>query len=304
MTSTPDELDVAALAERHGLVRTTARPTLPAYVKQLWERRHFILAYAAARTTSTYAQSRIGQLWQVLTPLFNAAVYFFLFGVLLNTSRGVENFVAFLVTGVFIFTFTQRSLNNGAKSISGNLQLVRALHFPRAVLPLSFVLVEFKQLLISMAVLFVIIKATGEPITWLWLLVVPAMALQMLFNIGLSLVMARIGAQSADINQLLPFISRVWFYTSGIFYPTTRFTEHPSVPEFIKVLLSVNPPAVYIDLYRYALIESHNPISYPWLADGQNPMATTWMLAIAWAVVFLIGGFIFFWRREEKYGRG
>ncbi|MGH7577069.1 MAG: hypothetical protein ACREM1_18320, partial [Longimicrobiales bacterium] len=61
---------------------------------------------------------------------------------------------------------------------------------------------------------------------------------------------------------------------------------------------------VYIDLYRYALIESHNPISYPWLADGQNPMATTWMLAIAWAVVFLIGGFIFFWRREEKYGRG
>ncbi|MGH3516235.1 MAG: ABC transporter permease [Haloechinothrix sp.] len=304
MTRTPDEPGVEALAARYGLTRTTARPSLPAYVQQLWQRRHFIMAYASARTTSTYSASRLGQLWQVLTPLLNAAVYFFLFGVLLGTSRGVENFVAFLVTGVFVFTFTQRSLNNGAKSISGNLQLVRALHFPRAVLPLSFVLVEFKQLLISMAALFVIIKVTGEPLTLLWLLVIPAMILQMLFNIGISLTMARIGAQSADINQLLPFISRVWFYTSGIFYPTTRFTEHPSIPEFIKVLLSVNPPSVYIDLYRYALIDSHNPISYPWLAEGQNPMPYTWGLAAGWALVFLIGGFIFFWRREEKYGRG
>lgn len=304
MTATPDEPDLVALAERHGLIRTTARPTLTAYVRQLWQRRHFIISYASARSSSTYSASRVGQLWQVLTPLLNAAVYFFLFGVLLGTSRGVENFVGFLITGVFVFTFTQRSLNNGAKSISGNLQLVRALHFPRAVLPLSFVLVEFKQLMISMAVLFVIIKATGEPITWLWLIVVPAMLLQMLFNIGLSLVMARIGAQSADINQLLPFISRVWFYTSGIFYPTTRFTEHPSVPDFIKTLLSINPPAVYIDLFRLALIDSHEPISYPWLAAGQNPVPTTWALAVAWALIFLVGGFIFFWRREEKYGRG
>src|SRR5699024_8695291 len=103
--------DLATLAEQHGLTKTTARPSLPDYIRQLWGRRHFMRAYAAARSQATYSSSRLGQVWQVITPLLNAGIYFFLFGVLLGTDRGVDNFLAFLVTGVFAFTFTQRSIN-------------------------------------------------------------------------------------------------------------------------------------------------------------------------------------------------
>lgn len=292
------DVDAAQLAAQYGLMKTTARPTLPAYVRQLWQRRHFIVSYASARSTATYSASRLGQLWQILTPLLNAGVYYVFFGVMLGTKAGIDNFTAFLVTGVFVFHFTTRSLNNGAKSISGNLSLIRALHFPRAVLPLTFVLVELKQLLISMVALIGIVLATGEPLTWDWLLIFPAMLVQMLFNIGLSLSMARVGAGSADVNQLLPFISRIWLYMSGVFYPASRFIDHPSFPEWLKIIMQLNPGAVYIDLYRSALIISEYPHpSYPW---GLN----VWTLAVLWAVVFVVGGFIFFWRREERYGRG
>ncbi len=65
-----------------------------------------------------------------MTPLLNAAVYYFIFGVLLNTRHGVEDFVPFLVTGVFIWTFTSSSITAGTRAISGNIGLVRALHFP------------------------------------------------------------------------------------------------------------------------------------------------------------------------------
>lgn len=294
----PNHEDAVQLAEKYGLMQTTARPTLPAYVKQLWQRRQFIVSYASARSTATYSASRLGQLWQVLTPLLNAGVYYLFFGIMLGTRAGIDNFTAFLVTGVFVFHFTQRSLNNGAKSISGNLSLIRALHFPRAVLPLSFVLVEFKQLLISMVALVGIVLATGEPLTWQWLLVLPAMLVQMLFNIGISLTMARVGADSADVNQLLPFISRIWLYMSGVFYPATRFIDHPDFPAALKIIMQLNPGGVYIDLYRSALITSDYPHpTYPW---GLN----VWTLAVLWAAVFLVGGFIFFWRREERYGRG
>lgn len=132
MTEARNRSDGAALAERHGLVNTTARPTLGNYIDRLWQQRYFLLAYSSARSTSRYSTSRLGQLWQVLTPILNAFIYFFLFGVLLQTSRGVNNFVAFLVTGVFAFTFTQRSLINGAKSINGNLPLIRAPAHTRA----------------------------------------------------------------------------------------------------------------------------------------------------------------------------
>lgn len=283
------------LAARHGLIRSTARPTLVGYLKLLWNRRQFTLSYASARTAQTYSSSRLGQIWQVLTPLMQAGVYYLVFGLLLQMQRGVEDYEAFLVTGVFVFTFMQRSMNNGAKSISGNLSMIRALHFPRAVLPLSFVLVEFQQLIISMFVLFAFILAVGVPITPLWLLVIPAMLLQMLFNMGLSLLMARIGAGASDINQLLPFITRVWFYISGVFYEISRFTKH--APEFVQNILYINPGAAFLDLYRGILIDSHDPLPMPW---GLN----VWQVCAAWAVLFFIGGFIFFWKREERYGRG
>jgi len=283
-------LEPAALAAHYGLTRSTARPSLPEYIAALWQRRHFIVAFATARNIAAYTASRLGQAWQVLTPLLNAAVYFLLFGLLLGTRGGVENYTAFLVTGVFVFTFTQRSVQNGAKSISGNLALIRALHFPRACLPLSFTLVEFQQLLVSMAVLIAVVLLTGEPVTWLWFTLFPALALLMLFNVGLSLAMARVGALVGDVTQLLPFFTRTWLYLSGVFFSIEHFTrDHP---DWVQVVLSVNPAAVYIDLFREALLLEHDPIPYGWWLAG------------AWAVVAFVGGFVYFWRIEERYGRG
>ncbi|MCU6325990.1 ABC transporter permease, partial [Enterobacter quasiroggenkampii] len=112
----------------------------------LWARRHFITAFSTAKLTAQYSQAKLGQVWQVMNPLLNAAVYFFIFGVLLGTKKGVPDYIPFLVTGVFIWTFTQSSIMAGPRAVSGNLGLVRALHFPRAALPISFCLQQLQQL--------------------------------------------------------------------------------------------------------------------------------------------------------------
>ena len=64
----------------------------------VWQRRHFIVAYATARNVSMYTEARLGQLWQVLTPLLNSAVYYLIFGVLFKANRGISNYTAHLVT--------------------------------------------------------------------------------------------------------------------------------------------------------------------------------------------------------------
>src|SRR3954452_5873610 len=73
------------LARRHGLSTAGARPSVPAYLRQLWAYRHFIHTYADARVSSSLSKTRLGRLWQVFTPLTNAAVYYLIFGVILNT---------------------------------------------------------------------------------------------------------------------------------------------------------------------------------------------------------------------------
>jgi teichoic acid transport system permease protein len=54
----------------------------------IWQRRHFISGFATARNIAMYTEARLGQLWQVLTPLLNAGVYYLIFGLLLGTNRG------------------------------------------------------------------------------------------------------------------------------------------------------------------------------------------------------------------------
>ncbi len=135
---------------------------LLAYVRQLWARRDFIAAFATARLTAQYSQARLGQLWRVATPLLNAAVYYLIFGVFMNAEHDVPDYVPFLITGVFVWTFTANTLMAGTRAISGNLGLVRALHFPRASLPLSLALQQLQQLLLSLAALVAILLCCGE----------------------------------------------------------------------------------------------------------------------------------------------
>lgn len=295
---------LAKLAERYGLRRAMARPRFPVYLRQLWERRHFILTYATSRNVSKYSTSALGQLWQVLTPLLNAAIYWLMFGLILGGHKNIPNYPAFLLTGMFIFTYTQRSVTAGAKSISTNLSLIRALHFPRAALPLAYTIQELQQLLVSMGVLLVLLVITGEFPTWYWLLLPLLLLAQTMFNIGASLTMARVGSSVRDMSQLLPFIMRTWLYASGVFFSiqdkvvghlnpvTGHVTGGAGLPQWVANVMYLNPAASFIEFGRDILIYDQAPRG--------------WVLAscVFWAVFALLFGFWYFWRAEERYGRG
>jgi teichoic acid transport system permease protein len=287
--------DLSAYAVRHGLTVSGARPRLGTYARRLWSRRHFVTAFAAARLTSQYGRTRLGRLWQVLTPLLNAAVYYLVFGELMNTKDGVDDYVPFLVTGVFVWSFTQNTLMTGARSVSGNLGLVRALHFPRAALPVSYALLQLQQLLVSLGVLAVILVCCGQPPRPAWLLAVPALTLQAVFCTGLALVLARLTARTPDLAQLLPFVLRTWMYASGVMWSMAHLLRDDSVPDGVRVLLEANPAAVHLSLVRYALIDGYGTAGLP-------PHA--WALAAGWALLAGLGGFVYFWQAEERYGRG
>ena len=328
----PDQ-DLGELARQSGLKLSGARPTLPSYLAALWQRRHFIFGYATARNISMYTDAKLGQIWQVLTPLLNAGVYYLIFGVLFNTSRAVNHFPAFLLVGVFVFAFTERSIVTGSNVMRANLQLIRALYFPRASLPLAYVIVELQQMLIGMVVVVVAMLASEQWPTWYWLLLIPIAVLQTMFNVGAALIVARLGGSLADVSELIPFFLRISRYFCGVMYLT--FTLTWNRPNWIQWVLSLNPFAVYISLFRVAFMSSYRqdmpgnaPYNYQqchtflthqgdkipgtttqnfsWLASC-HPVVTNhdiWAAAIGWGVVFFVVGIVFFWQAENKYGRG
>ncbi len=314
---------LAALAVKYGLRPSSARPGLFNYIRTVWDRRHFIVAYATARNVSMYTEARLGNLWQVLTPLLNSAVYYLIFGILFQANRGISHYTAYLVTGVFIFSFTERSIVVGSTVMRANLSLIRALHFPRACLPLAYVMVELQQLLVSMVVLFAIVVGTGEPLDWYWLFLAPTLILQATFNMGAALIMARLGAGAQDFSQLIPFLTRIWRYFCGVMYSIASLPA--SLPEWGKNVLTLNPAAVYISLTRYAIMYTDRadapgakPFNaakcamftakkIPELQAYCHPDIVTselWLAGVGWAVVTLVVGVVFFWQAETRYGRG
>ncbi|WP_018588164.1 ABC transporter permease [Salinispora arenicola] len=283
----------AQLAARHGLSVADTRPTLTAYARTLWSYRHFMTTYANAKVTASFSQARLGQVWQMLTPLTNAAVYYLIFGVILNTSRGIDNFIAYLCVGLFLFTFTSSTATGGISAITTNLGLVRALHFPRAALPFAITLTQLRHLLAAMVVLIGIVLATGEPITLEWLLAIPALLLLAVFSVGLALALARLGSKLTDLKQIMPFAMRTWMYGSGVLYSVHAFTDN--LPALATTLIQLNPMLIYIELFRHALLEG---------APVTSGVPRLLLLATAWALLVGVGGFIYFWRGEQEYGRG
>ena len=324
-----DGVVLAEYALEHGLRPSAQRPSARDYLVQLWRRRHFMIAFATARNIAMYTEAKLGQLWQVLTPLLNVAVYWLIFGVILNISKGIPDFVSFLVVGIFVFNFTQRAFISTSRVVTDSLPLIRALQFPRAALPLAYVIIELQQMLISMVVLVAIILIRGEPVTWYWLLAIPALALQAVFNVGCGLLVARLGAQLNDFSQLLPFLLRTWMYMSGVLFSvlTLSRTAFGVAHHWVVVLLQINPAALYITLMRLALLQSERlsaPGAAPYnkalcdawpgktdasrywsahCAPALNP-SHYWYYAAGWALLALVTGFFFFWHAETRYGRG
>jgi teichoic acid transport system permease protein len=286
-------LSPAELARHHGLTAAGRLPSIGEYARSLWSYRHFISAFAKARVSAALGDTRLGMLWQVLTPLINAGVYYLIFGVLIDTRRSQQHFIAYLCIGVFIFGFSQAVTQSGVQAVTSNLGLIRALHFPRASLPIATAFVEIRNIGVSMMVLLAIVLLSGEPITWHWVLVLPALFLQSIFNCGMAMLVSRLGTKFNDIKQLIPFIMRIWMYMSAVIYPVTNFTEH--LHGWKLRVLEANPMLVFIELIRHALMSD--------VKLAGSPMQL-WIQALIWAAVVGFGGFVYFWRGERDYGRG
>ena len=263
----------------------------------MWRYRPLVQTMAIAKAESDNQNTYLGQVWALISPTINALVYVLIFGFLLKVGReGIDNTIAFIVVGVFMFRFFERSVMAGAHSLQKNMNLVRSVQFPRAVLPTAGVLAELTVLGPALVVMCVIAYFSGflpiagrVTIDWYWLLLPVAVLLTWVFSTGCAFISARLVAQTPDIDNLLPHVIRILMYASGVIFSVDRFVSQFSW----GWLMEYQPVAVYLYLVRSSIL---NETAYP-------PDAFMWLLGVIWAVLFSVVGFLFFWAGEERYGR-
>lgn len=280
-------MNLSDYALSHGLKQVGVRPKFLEYLRQVWDRRDFAFTMSLYASEAQNARTRLGRWWLLLLPSLQAFAYGLVFGLILGELRPA-NFIPFLITGVFLFSFFSGSFSAGAKAITANSGLLRTLSFPRLLLPLSAVIREFINFLPQLALLPVVMVLFGQDITWDWLYLIPIAFLMLLFSTGLAMISARLTVQIKDLGKLVPFITRLMFYLSGIFFEIERIFA--GYPELLAIAM-LNPVYDFISLARGALV---------------NDMSMTpflWVVSSIWAVGTFVFGVLYFWRAEARYGR-
>lgn len=284
--------EAAELAASHGLRTLSERPQLGRYLRDIWQRRSFLWTLSSAESYAKNEDNRLGQVWAVLNPLVLIASYYAIFGILLKTDRGIDNFVGFLAIGVVMFTFTSSVITRGVKAITGNLPLVRALHFPRAILPISVGLTEFLATVPAFVLLFFLMFVTGETPDWEWALFPLAVVLQGIALVGVAFIGARMVNISRDLGNLIPVTVRLLRYVSGVFFPVIHYGQN--LPDPFQAALVNQPFALMLTLGRQSLLTG----------EGNGVVLNDWLMMTAWAIGLAAIGLVIFWWDEARYGRG
>lgn len=270
-----------------GLIEIGRRPPFGAYLAEAWRRRSFATTLAAHRLISGLLVNRLGVLWLVLRPIFTAIIYGTIFGVVLSSAARPDDWVPYLITGVFIFTFFTGCLGTGSRAITGNAKLVQSLGFPRILLPVSVVIEQALSMIPIVVLLAVLLVIFGIPIAWSWLLLIPILALMAVFNLGVVLVVARMSVWTRDVQQFIPTLNRLLFYASSVFFQVDEvFADQP----VLLTIAHLVPTYDFIALARGVLLTAHPA---PTLAVIAAPV---------WAIVMICVGVVYFWRAEARYG--
>ncbi len=255
------------------------------YLRSIWARRQYVWYSASNELRSRQMNSILGNLWHLLNPLLQIAVYFVVFGVVLEVDRG-ENYFTFLSVGIFVFSFTQRSTTAGASSISNNKGLLNAFSFPRALLPVTSTTTEAMATISPIIVIYVVALTTGAEPSWTWLLLVPLMVPQLVFNFGCALVAARATESVRDITNLLPFIFRLLLYASGVLFNVDKYTEGKGY----AWVFELNPIYEIVTLTRWTIL-------------GGEFQPKLLLAFLGWAAFMSVAGLAWFRAGEGSYGR-
>lgn len=282
-----DETKQKIVVDRSQLQKLSTKPSFLAYLKEVWSRRDFIMTdarYKAFRTTRDY---RLWRFWLIAQPLLDAAMYGLLFGVILKTSRGIDNFIGYVILGVTFFTVLTRLIGSAPGLVKNSKPLMQAFSFPRASIVFSQAIRLFLDCLppCIVAVVFALVLQWHQLFSWTVILVVPIYFLMIGFGSGVLFVLARITAFVPDFKVIVDVLVRAWFFGSGIFFSIDRFVDHPT----LHSMMTANPGYIFISSVRSVVLR------------GEVPETSSALAMLAWGIIPLIIGVFFFWKAENRY---
>jgi len=272
----------------------TRRPGAPAALAQgfrdTWTHRRLTWYLVRADLKKHGADTVLGNVWWVLDPLLQLAVYTVMVSVIFKYN--MEAYPLFAFAAILPWKWFSSSTNDATTSVVSRERIIKQVAFPKIVLPVAATvggIVNFAFGMIPLLGLIVIFYPTHLQAT---LLLIPAVAaVQFVFTLALSVALGSLNVFYRDVGNLFRHVLRMWFYLSPALYTIDRIAEITTNHAVIGKLFTLNPWSILFEAY-------HDVIYY-----DRVPNWTSLGSLLIFSLAFLSLAVLFFKRVEPAFAK-
>jgi lipopolysaccharide transport system permease protein len=250
-------------------IEPTAGHVLPR-LREAWTARELLYFLTLRDCKVRYAQTVLGWLWAIVQPLGMTLVFTLAFRKLGNVKTDGVVYPLFALAGLSLWTFFQRAVVTGADSLVTNAPLLTKTACPRLLLPFSAVASAIVDLLVAMALLFVITLLYGHALSWRLVILPAVVVLTVALATGIAVTLSAINVRRRDVRNALPFGMQLLLFLSPIAYSLSTLGQ-PA-----ETILALNPLVGIVEAFRWAVLATPPPSL---LAMGLSIAITLTLLA-------------------------
>jgi lipopolysaccharide transport system permease protein len=210
-----------------------------ASLKAAWSFRGFVFGSVRRDYQLRYRGTMLGIAWTVLQPLAMILIYTLVFSHLMKSRLpGVEGEFAYsihLCAGVITWGLFAEILQRSQSVFLDNANLLKKLSFPRLTLPVIVVATALLNFSIVLGLFLVFLLVTGNFPGLSILAMIPLLAVQVLFAVGLGVTLGVLNVFFRDAGQLSGLLLQFWFWATPIVYPASI------LPEWLRPWMNLNP---------------------------------------------------------------
>ncbi len=251
------------------------------FIKNLIKYKEYILYSTKVELKTKLSTSYLGYLWWILDPLLFMLIYMLV--VLVIFKRTQENFHVFVFLGLLPWKWMSGVIQYSSISIKGKIKVLEQVYAPKYIFPLTRVLVDSVEFLISILIVIVMLLIFKIKITPHIFEFFVVFVINLLVLYSLTLPIAHIGVFFADIRNILQFVLRLGFYMSPILYDLN------SIPEKFRFIWWFNPATPFILSYRNIFLYGKSPLYV---------MMGIWLII---GVIFMWAGLLLMMRFDKNY---
>ena len=222
-------------------------------IRTLIRYRDLLYTLTLFRVTIRYKQSVLGLIWAALQPLAMMIAYTLVFSRVAKVRSDGAPYPIFVFSGLLPWIFFSSAVSNAVNGLAGHANLLTKLHFPREIIPLSYVFAVLVDFGISCVIMSGMMTYYRVSVNWNILYALPIFAILVAFTSAVALFLSSVQARIRDVAAALPVVLQMIVFATPVVYSLN------SIPLRFRYLYLLNPVSSLIDNFRRVVIYRQSP---------------------------------------------